>query len=271
MNDELAQTAYPSVATGMVGPTLAVARFQLGRLVSRPRLLLAAVGAVFPAAVMLAVRRTVADGLDRDLAVIMIDALVVEVVCMLGLLVTICPVVADELERGTWVHVAVRPRGRRALLLGTYLAAVAWAGGVALVAAILAVMAAGVDRPLPLIGMFAALTTLSVVGRAALFALPAVILPKRALVASVVVALVVEYLAGFIPAIVNQATVSLRLRSLLVVWMGWKQRLPVEVQLLVDPQPPWMQIGAVGVLAAVLLFVAATILDYRQFPPSTEI
>jgi hypothetical protein len=117
----------------------------------------------------------------------------------------------------------------------------------------------------------AALTTLSVVGRAALFSLPAVILPKRALVASVVVALVVEYLAGFIPAIVNQATVSLRLRSLLVVWMGWKQRLPVEVQLLVDPQPAWMQIGAVGVLAAVLLLVAATILDYRQFPPSTEI
>jgi hypothetical protein len=112
---------------------------------------------------------------------------------------------------------------------------------------------------------------LSSLGRAALFALPAVILPKRALVASVAVALVVEYLAGFIPAVVNQATVSLRLRSLLVEWMGWRQKLPVEMQLLIDPQPAWVQIAAIGVLAAVLLVAAVKILDFRQFPPSVEI
>jgi len=87
----------------------------------------------------------------------------------------------------------------------------------------------------------------------------------------VAVALVVEYLAGFIPAVVNQATVSLRLRSLLVAWMGWRQKLPVEMQLLIDPQPAWIQIGAVGILAAVLLTAAVTILEYRQFPPSEEI
>jgi hypothetical protein len=112
---------------------------------------------------------------------------------------------------------------------------------------------------------------LSSLGRAALFALPAVILPKRALVASVGVALVVEYLAGFIPAVVNQATVSLRLRSLLVVWMHWRRQLPVEMQLLIDPQPAWVQILAVFTLAVVLLVVAVKILEYRQFPPSTEI
>ena len=254
-----------------VGPTLAVAAFQLWRLLSRQRLLLAGIGVVFPAAVMLAVRRTAADGLDRDLASMMIYALVVEAVCMLGLLVTMCPAVADELERGTWIHVAVRPGGRRALLLGTYLAAVAWTSTVAILAAILAVTVARVPQPLPLIGILTTLVVLSTLGRAALFALPAVILPKRALVASVAVALVVEYLAGFIPAVVNQATVSLRLRSLLVAWMGWRQKLPVEMQLLIDPQPAWIQIGAVGILAAVLLTAAVTILEYRQFPPSEEI
>jgi len=258
----------PAVA---VGPVLAVAGFQLGRLLSRQRLLLAAVGAVFPAAVMLAVRRTAAGGLDRDLAVTMIYALVPEAVCMLGLLVTMCPAVADELERGTWIHVAVRPGGRTALLLGTFLAAVVWTSVVGIVAAILAVTVVGVSKPLPLVALFAGLVILSAVGRAALFSLPAVILPKRALVASVAVGLVVEYLAGFIPAVVNQATVSLRLRSLLVAWMGWRQRLPVEMQLLVDPQPAWVQVAAIGILAAVLLAVAAKILEYRQFPPSEEI
>jgi ABC-type transport system involved in multi-copper enzyme maturation permease subunit len=255
----------------VVGPTLAVAAFQLQRLFSRQRLLLAGLGAIFPAAVMLAVRRTVPDGLDRDLAVTMIYALVPEAVCMLGLLVTMCPAVADELERGTWIHVAVRPSGRRSLLIGTYLAAVAWTSAVAILAAVLAVSVSGVEHPAPLVGMLAALVVLSTLGRGALFALPAVILPKRALVASVAVALVVEYLAGFIPAVVNQATVSLRLRSLLVGWMGWRQKLPAEMQLLVDPQPAWVQFAAIGVLAAVLLVAAVKILDFRQFPPSVEI
>ena len=255
----------------LLGSTLAVVGFQIGRLISRQRLLLAGLGVIFPAAVMMAVRRTVADGLDRDLAVTMIYALVPEAVCMLGLLVTMCPVVADELERGTWIHISVRPGGRRALLLGTYLAAVTWTSIVAILAAFLAVLVARVPQPLPLVGMLAALVVLSTLGRAALFALPAVILPKRALVASVAVALVVEYLAGFIPAVVNQATVSLRLRSLLVEWMGWRQKLPVEMQLLIDPQPAWVQIAAVVCLAAVLLVAAAKILDYRQFPPSVEI
>jgi ABC-type transport system involved in multi-copper enzyme maturation permease subunit len=255
----------------VVGPVLAVAGFQLGRLLSRQRLLMAALGAVFPAAVMLAVRRAAAGGLDRDLAVMMIYALVPEAVCMLGLLVTMCPAVADELERGTWIHVAVRPGGRRALLLGTFLAAVTWTSVVGIVAAILAVAVVGVGKPLPLVALFSGLVILSAVGRAALFSLPAVILPKRALVASVAVGLVVEYLAGFIPAVVNQATVSLRLRSLLVAWMGWRQRLPVEMQLLIDPQPAWVQVAAIGILATVLLAAAAKILDYRQFPPSEEI
>ena len=256
---------------GEIGAALAVTGFQLGRMVSRQRLLLAGLGVIFPAAVMLAVRRTAALGLDRDLAVAMIYALVPEAVCMLGLLVTMCPAVADELERGTWIHLAVRPGGRRALLVGTYLAAVIWTSTVAILAAALAVFVAGVTKPVPLVCMLGALVLLSSVGRAALFALPAVILPKRALVASVGVALVVEYLAGFIPAVVNQATVSLRLRSLLVSWMNWRRQLPIEIQLLIDPQPAWVQISAIFALAAVLLVVAVKILEYRQFPPSVEI
>lgn len=269
---------------------LAVASFQLARLRGPQRLLMAALGVVFPAAVMLAVRwaagaiqpgadadfeagREIATaiGIDRDMATTLLYALIPEAVCMLGLLVTMCPAVADELERGTWIHVAVRPGGRMALLLGTYLAAVAWTSCVAILAVILAVFVAGVEDPLPIIRVLVGLVILSAIGRGALFALPAVILPKRALVASVAVALVVEYLAGFMPAVINQATVSLRLRSLLVAWMGWRYKVPADMRMLVDPQPPWLQVTAVLALAAVLLAVATAILEYRQFPPSEEI
>ena len=248
---------------------LAVTVFQLRRLLAPQRVILAALGAAFPAAVMLAVRRIAGD-IDRDFAVVLLYALVPEALCMLGLLVTMCPAVADELERGTWQHVAVRPGGRRALLLGTFLAAVIWTAAVALFALGLTLAAAGLPGSGRLAAVFTALVVISCVGRAALFALPAVIVPKRALVASVTAAFVVEYLAGFLPAVVNQLTVSLRLRSLLVRWMGWERALPTELKLLVDTQPAWVQIMAVAALASVMLFVAAAILARRQFPPAEE-
>jgi hypothetical protein len=251
---------------------VAVARFQLARLLTPPRLAMAALGVVFPTAILLAAMKASGRTLPFNYGAPLLYALVPETVCMLGLLVTMCPAVADELERGTWVHVAVRPGGRRSLLLGTYLAAVAWTGTVALSALFLALASGAIDGGWDVLWPFVGLIGLSCVGRAALFALPAVIIPKKALVAGVGVALIVEYLAGFIPAVVNQLTVALRLRTLLVRWMGWRHKLYSipEMQLLIDTNPPWMQVAAVFLLAAVFLAVAIAILEWRQFPPSEE-
>ena len=258
----------PSPPGHWLASAWAVAAFQLDRLMTRPRLAMALVGALFPPAVMFAAIRTAP--LDRNMAVVMIYALIPEALCVLGLLVTMCPVVADELERGTWIHVAIRPGGRRSLLLGTFAAAVLWTSSVAVTGLLLTLFIAQLTQPIGLAAMFIALIVLSCIGRAALFALPAVILPKRALIASVGVAFLVEYMAGFLPAVVNQVTVSLRLRSLLVEWMGWRQQLPVEMMLFVDMYPASIQIIAVVILVMVLLTVACFILNRRQFPPSAE-
>ena len=246
----------------------AVTGFQLNRLMTRPRLAMGLVGALFPAAVMFAVIRTAP--INRDMTVAMIYVLIPEALCVLGLLVTMCPVVADELERGTWIHVAVRPGGRQSLLLGTFAAAVIWTGGVSLVALMLTLLISQPTQPIGLVVMFTVLIGISCVGRAALFALPAVILPKRALIASVGVALVVEYFAGLLPAVVNQVTVSLRLRSLLVEWMEWRNDLPIEMTLFVDDYSAPVQILAVCILVFILLTTATFILNRRQFPPSVE-
>ena len=246
----------------------AVTGFQLNRLMTRPRLAMGLVGALFPAAVMFAVIRTAP--INRDMTVAMIYVLIPEALCVLGLLVTMCPVVADELERGTWIHVTVRPGGRQSLLLGTFAAAVIWTGGVSLVALMLTLFIAQPTQPIGLVVMFTVLIGISCVGRAALFALPAVILPKRALIASVGVALVVEYFAGLLPAVVNQVTVSLRLRSLLVEWMEWREDLPIEMTLFVDDYSAPIQLVAVCILVFILLTTAGFILNRRQFPPSVE-
>jgi hypothetical protein len=125
-------------------------------------------------------------------------------------------------------------------------------------------------QPIGLVVMFTVLIGISCVGRASLFALPAVILPKRALIASVGVALVVEYFAGLLPAVVNQVTVSLRLRSLLVEWMEWREDLPIEMTLFVDDYSAPIQLVAVCILVFILLTTAGFILNRRQFPPSAE-
>jgi hypothetical protein len=52
--------------------------------------------------------------------------------------------------------------------------------------------------------------------------------------------------------------------------MGWRDKLPVEMDLLVDSRPTWMQVAAVGLLAAALLVSAVVILERRQFPPAEE-
>ena len=246
----------------------AVTGFQLSRLLTRPRLAMGLAGAIFPAAVMFAVTRTAS--IDRNMTVVMIYALIPEALCVLGLLVTMCPVVADELERGTWIHIAVRPGGRQNLLLGTFAAAVLWTAAVSFTALMLTLLVAQPTQPIGLIVMFSVLIGLSCVGRAALFALPAVILPKRALIASVGVALIVEYFAGLLPAVVNQITVSLRLRSLLVEWMEWRQEMPIEMTLFVDDYSAPVQVIAVCILVSVLLATAIFILNHRQFPPSVE-
>lgn len=271
MNAPLPGPAEDRAPLPALAGVVAVARFQLSRLVTPPRLLLALLGASFPVAVLLAARNAVGARIDERFGIPMLYALIPEAVCMLGLLVTMCPLVADELERGTWVHVAVRPGGRRSLLLGTWLAAVVWTGAVALLALVLALAAGCIEGQRRLLGTFSLLVVLSCVGRAALFSLPAVIVPKRALVASVGVALGVEYLAGFVPAVINQFTVSLRLRTLLVAWLDLRKTLPAEVSLLlVDDRQPGFQVAAVLGLAALLLGASWAILEWRQFPPSEE-
>lgn len=256
---------------GLLHAVVTVADFQLRRMLTKSRLAVALIGILFPAAVVAAVGRTAGFPLGRDLAALLIYALIPEAVCVLALLVTMCPVVADELERGTWIHVAVRPSGRRAMILGTFAAAVIWTVGIAWAALVPAVLISGSDDSWRIFAVMAGLSVLSALGRGALFALPAVIVPKRAMVASVGLALVVEYLAGLLPAVINQATVSLRLRSLLVEGMGWRRQLPAEFQLLVDSQPASVQVLAVLLLVVVLLTAAVVIVERRQFPPSEEI
>ena len=180
-----AQARYGPVAASPVGASCAVAGFQLAAAARPPRLAMAGAAATFPGG-------RDAGGAEASPAssTRLRRSVLLYVLCQralqAGLLVTMCPAVSDELERGTWLHVAVRPAGRGRCWLGTFLcgrrldrpaAPCSRAGSPG--GGRTCRDPAGWGRPLPL------LIVLSCIGRAALFSLPAVIVPKRALVASV--------------------------------------------------------------------------------------
>ncbi len=52
--------------------------------------------------------------------------LVIDLLCLMGLLLWATPVIHSELEGGTWSYLAMRPGERGPILLGKYLAAVTW-------------------------------------------------------------------------------------------------------------------------------------------------
>ena len=62
----------------------------------------------------------------------MLFALVPMLVSMLGTFLWATPVVSAELERKSWVYLAVRPHGKVNVLIGKYLVAITWALSAAL-------------------------------------------------------------------------------------------------------------------------------------------
>lgn len=82
--------------------------------------------ASFPAVILWLIRR---EGglLDRpDAWPIALFVLIPELVCLLGLLLWVTPLVQAEVEGKTWPYLAVRPAGKLPILLGKYAAGVLW-------------------------------------------------------------------------------------------------------------------------------------------------
>lgn len=201
---------------------------------------------------------------------VILYGLIPEATCLAGLLLWMSPAVHSELERKSWVYLAVRPDGRRAILLGKYLAALAWTISAAWLSLLIAVPLAGPPDSLRTWGVLSLLAVLSCMGRGAIYALIAVIVPQRAMVFAVAYTLVFEFLVGLIPALINQFTVQLRLRSLLVHWMDWSQRLPAGSQLLFDDSSTTQHLTLLAIHIFAALTIAVFVLEHRQFATSEE-
>jgi ABC-type transport system involved in multi-copper enzyme maturation permease subunit len=241
-----------------------VFRFEIGRILTLPRLAIGAALAAFPPALVAFIQyqggrlhQPVAGG-------VALFMLIPEVVCLMGMLLWATPVIHTELEGKTWAYLAVRPAGKGPILLGKYLAAVAWTAMLALISLTLSV---AIIRPEE--GTFftwlalARLVVLSCFAYGAIYVLLGVLFLRRGMLAAVAYTVVFEVLVAFIPAVINQFTVQYHLRCLLIRWMDWPA-VPPGFRALFGNSPWWQHVLILLGITAAALSVAAAVLRQRE-------
>ncbi len=262
----------------MIGSVVAVFSFEWKRALTLPRKAWWLVLAAFPVFIAGLVRFTAVnhengpEGLWRHLSTWLLFALVPMLVAMLGTLLWTTPAISSELERRSWVYLAVRPHGATAVLLGKYLAAVTWVIPPALVGLTIAVPLTGTGDSWRVWRALSGLVFLSCPAYAAIYLLLGVIFPRRAMVVAVAYTLVFELVVSFIPAVINKMTVQYRLRALAANWCDLNVFNTREsgAMALIGTEPPWHHIVTLVCLTFVLVAAAVVVLRAREFSSSAD-
>lgn len=244
-----------------------VFEFEFRRTLTWQRLVFMAALAAFPVAMVSLIQYNGAH-LERDgHAEIALFILIPEVTCLMGLLLWATPAIHWELEGRTWTYLAVRPGGRDSILIGKYLAAVAWTilcGWLSL-AACFCVLSRDMDVSYMIVPL-AGLVVIACVAYGALYILLSVLALQRAMVAAVAYTAVMELAIVWLPAMINYFSGQYHLRCLLVKWIY--QPVPRRSQyfdaLLLSSAPAWQHALLLLAAAAVLLMAAVLILRRRQ-------
>ncbi len=256
----------------MLSATWQVVRFELQRTFTAGRIAMWLTLCLFPA-LLVATIQIQGRGNVPDAAMIVVSfALVPQISCMLGLLLWATPAIGSEIEAQSWVYLALRPHGRLAVALGKYLVAVIWTASYGLPSAVAVSLLSGLANPLHLTGALIVLVLLSCSCYAALYLLIGALISKRATVIAVIYSLILEGLIAWVPATVNQFTVSYRLWSLLVRWTDFAQLVNANqgAGLTFNSEPSWFNVLALIAYAGLVLALALYVVGRREYPVLSE-
>ncbi len=254
----------------MLATIINVFQFEFRRSLTPPRIALWGVLVSFPSLLLLLTRFATYNEIDSDYYVGALFILIPQLTCMLALLLWMTPAIQSELEASSWPYLAVRPRGRRAVLIGKYLIAVLWTFATMTVSLSMAILIADPQYLTKTYIVLFTIGTLSALSYGTMYALIAVAVPQRAMIMALAYTLVVEYVVGFIPAIINQLTFQFRLRAMFVQWMGWDDIPQGLSALTVSDQHSIVHFLSMIVMMGVIIATAFFILDRRQFVASDD-
>ena len=271
--ESLADSAF--VPKGLFWRILTVIRFEMRRTRTDARAATWLLMILFPAG-LLALYRLEAqtdanfEPPDEQVLWIVLYGLIPQVVCLLGLLLWVAPVLQAELEGRTWIYLAVRPGGKFATLIGKYLNGVAWTASAALIGLTVGMLVGQlhVSQPIRLWCVMACLIFFSCFAYGAAYAVIGALFHRHAMVVSVAYILIFEVVISNLPAVINRFTVQHHLLNLLFRWMD--QDMIEELELLVGNDPAWHHVAALVIYTLVMLTTASLILRWRQYATSDE-
>ena len=248
--------------------------FESRRALTPSRLVWWGVLTFFPCLIIGMIRLAIADDPNQpgpEVWTVFLFALVPMLVSMLGTFLWATPVVSAELEGKSWVYLAVRPYGTIAVLLGKYLATIAWVLSSAIASLILAALIVPLDDVGGIFSTILPLTILSCPAYAAIYLLLGTLFPKRSMVIAVAYTLIFELIVSMIPALINTFTVQFRLRTLLFQWADIPIRGDTNVLLAFVGNPPaWEHVVVLVAFTLILLLVAIGVVREREFSASEE-
>ena len=275
----------------MIGSVLAVFCFEWKRSFTWPRMMWWLVLMCFPIFIMGLVRYNALNAIsasDRSQEVFLtgwlalcawlLFALIPMLVAMLGTLLWTTPAISAELERKSWIYLAVRPHGSLPVVIGKYLTAVTWVFPPAILGLTIAVLLAGLSTWTEVGRVWwtmLRLVLLSVPAYGAIYLLIGVLLPRRAMTFAVAYTLIFELVISFVPAVINKLTVQYRLRSLLVEWcelslIGPNGR-PLSTSLtVIGTEPAWQHVLILLAMSIGLVGLSVVVLKSREFSSSAE-
>ncbi len=251
----------------------AVFLFEWKRSLSGPRIAWWAVLCLFPVFIVTLIRLSpIPQPLPREPWAIFLFALIPMLVTMLGTFLWTTPAVSAELERKSWVYLAVRPNGTTAVLLGKYLAAVTWVLPAAMVGLTAAVVLARTEDAWRIWTTIARLVCLSCPAYAAVYLVLGAMFPKRSMVIAVAYTLVFELIVSFVPAMINKLTVQYRLRALLVHWaeIPIGDRRDFGAMALVGDEAAWFHVMVLLAYTLALLLGALVLIRWREYSTTEE-
>mgnify|MGYP006966867631 CR=1 FL=1 len=262
---------------GLFWKILTVIRFEMRRTRTDARLATWMIMVLFPAG-LLAIYRLKAQA-DPDFEPpneqalgLVLYGLIPQVVCLLGLLLWVAPVLQAELEGRTWIYLSVRPGGKFATLIGKYLNGVAWTASAALLGLTIGMLVGQlqVSQPLRLWCVMALLVVISCLAYGAVYSVIGALFHRRAMVVSVAYILIFEVVVSNLPALINRFTVQHHLINLLYRWMDWKVDKNNPLELVIGSQPAWQHVVALVAYTLFMLTAASLILRRRQYVTSDE-
>ena len=252
----------------------AVFEFELRRAMTPARGAWWCVLALFPVAIISLplLSRLTRDNIPPQVLQGFMFGLIPMMVSMLGTFLWTASAVSSELEKQSWIYLAVRPGGRIAVVLGKFAVAVAWVLPATLVAATLCAIVVALSGCAP--GMMlktwfalVRVSCLAVPAYAAIYLMLGTLFTKRSMVICVAYTLIFELVASFVPALINKFTIQFRLRALYIEWAGIDitqagNDFPMDI---FGEAPAWQHVSVLVVYATVLVAFATWLVRQREY------